>query len=118
MGRKDRVKEIIKQEVSSIIHDEVNDPRIGFVTVTRIEMSPDLRYATIFVSVLGQPKECEETFKALNSAKGFIRKLLAGRIRMRFIPDISFKQDKTIEYSVYISKKIDEIKDETKNEDS
>ncbi|MFH1622097.1 MAG: 30S ribosome-binding factor RbfA [Candidatus Omnitrophota bacterium] len=114
MSRKERVQEAIKQEVSSIIHDELKDPRIGFVTVTRTELSPDLRHARIFVSVLGKQELSNSTFKALGSAKGFIRKLLAQRLKMRFTPDITFKEDKSVEYSIYISKKIDELKNENK----
>lgn len=114
MSRKERVQEAIKQEVSSIIHDELKDPRIGFVTITRTELSPDLRHARIFVSVLGKQESSNSTFEALGSAKGYIRKLLAKRLKMRFTPDITFKEDKSAEYSVYISKKIDELKNENK----
>ena len=108
MPRKERVQEAIKEEVSSIIHDELKDPCIGFATVTRAEVSPDLKYAKIYVSVLG--KKDYKTFVALNRAKGYIRKLLAQRLKMRFVPEIVFKEDNSAEYSIYISKKIDELK--------
>ncbi|MBL7197849.1 MAG: 30S ribosome-binding factor RbfA [Candidatus Omnitrophica bacterium] len=114
MSRREKVKEAIRQEVSSIIHDELKDPRIGFVTVTRTEVSPDLKYAKIYVSVLRKQESDTSTFKALESAKGYIRKLLAQRLKMRFTPEIAFKEDRSAEYSIYISKKIDELKNENK----
>jgi ribosome-binding factor A len=114
MARKERVQEAIKQEVSSIIHDELKDPRVGFVTVTKVEMSLDLRYAKVYVSVLGKQDTDKSTFKALDSAKGYIRKILAQRLKMRFVPVIMFKEDHSVEYSVYIAKKIDELKNEDK----
>lgn len=110
MSRKDKIQEAIKQEVSYIIHNELNDPRIGFVTVTKAEVSPDLKHARIYISALGQPQQNKATFVALEKAKGYIRKLLAQRLQMRFTPEIYFKEDKSGEYSVYISKKIDELK--------
>lgn len=113
MSRKDRVKEVIKQIVSSIIHDELKDPRIGFATVTKAEISPDLKHAKIYVSVLDKQKEAS-TFKALESAKGYIRKLLAQRLKMRFTPEIMFKEDRSAEYSIYIAKKIEELMNEDK----
>ncbi|MDD5355518.1 MAG: 30S ribosome-binding factor RbfA [Candidatus Omnitrophica bacterium] len=108
MPRKERVQEAIREGVGFIIHDELKDPRIGFATVTKVELSPDLKYAKIYVSVLGEGSN--KTFKALERAKGYIRKLLAQRIKMRFVPELAFKEDKSAEYSIYISKKIDEIK--------
>ena len=114
MSRKEKVQEAIKQEVGSIIHDELKDPRIGFATVTRAEVSADLKHAKVYVSVLKEEKTTASTFKALESAKGYIRKLLAQRLKMRFVPELIFREDKSAEYSIYISKKIDELKNENK----
>ncbi|MDD5006139.1 MAG: 30S ribosome-binding factor RbfA [Candidatus Omnitrophica bacterium] len=114
MSRKERVQEAIKQEVSSIIHDELKDPCIGFATVTRAEISQDLRHAKIYVSVLGKQKQDKSTFLALERAKGYIRRLLAQRLKLRFTPEIMFKEDNSAEYSVYIAKKIDELNNENK----
>jgi len=116
MARRQKVEEAIKHEVSQIIQRELNDPGVGFATVTRVEVSQDLKYAKIFVSVLGEKKQVTKTFDALGRAKGFIRKLLAQRLRMRFVPEISFKEDRSSEYSVHISKIIDEIKNEQKED--
>lgn len=113
MARKDKVQEAIKQEVSAIMREDLSDSRIGFVTITKVEVSLDLRHAKIFVSVLGETEQSQATFDALKRATGYVRKLLAERLRMRFVPEITFKEDKTAAYSVYIANKIDEIKKQT-----
>lgn len=111
MSRLDRVTEAIRQEVSVIIHDELKDPRLGFVTITKVEMTPDLRYAKIFFSVLGKEENYKKTKVALDSALGFIRKLIAERINLRLAPEIGFEEDRSVEYSVRIQEILDEIKE-------
>ncbi|MBI5145396.1 MAG: 30S ribosome-binding factor RbfA [Candidatus Omnitrophica bacterium] len=111
MGRQERVAEAIQKEVSIIIHDELKDPRLGFVTVTRVELTPDLRYAKIFFSVLGKDEDYKKTKEALDSALGFIRRLVAERINLRFAPEISFREDRSSEYSVKIQEILNEIKE-------
>lgn len=110
MSRQDRVMEAIRQEVSLIIHDELNDPRLGFVTITKVEMAPDLRYAKIFFSVLGKDEEHKKTKLALDSALGFIRKSIAERINLRLAPEIAFEEDRSVEYSVRIQEILEEVK--------
>ncbi len=110
MSRQDKVSEALRQEISNIIHSELKDPRIGFVTVTGVELTQDLRYAKVFFSVLGKEEEHEKTKEALDSALGFIRRLIAQRIRLRFVPEISFKEDRSIEYSVQIQEALEEVK--------
>lgn len=109
MLRHDKVTQAIKKEISSIIHDELKDPRLGFVTITRIEMTADLRYAKVFFSVLGKEEEQKKTKEALDSALGYIRRLIAQRIRLRFTPEIMFKEDRSIEYSIQIEKLLNEL---------
>jgi len=111
MTRQDRVTEEIRKEASIIIHDELKDPRLGFVTVTRVEMTPDLRLAKIFFSVLGKEEEHKRTKAALDSALGLIRTKIAQRINLRFAPEIIFKEDRSSEYSVRIQEILDEIKE-------
>lgn len=110
MSRQDRVKEAIRKEASIIIHDELKDPRLGFVTITDVELSHDLRFARIFFSVLGKEEEHKKTKEALDSALGFIRKLIAQRIKLHFAPEISFKEDRSAEYSIKIEEVLNEIK--------
>ncbi|MBL7151568.1 MAG: 30S ribosome-binding factor RbfA [Candidatus Omnitrophica bacterium] len=110
MPRSDKVAQVIKREVSIIIHEELKDPRLGFVTITRVDLTPDLRFAKIFFSVLGREEEHKKTKKALASALGFIRRLIAQRINLRFAPEIMFQEDRSAEYSVRIQELLDEIK--------
>ena len=118
MSRRDRVSQAIKKEVSMIILDELKDPRLGFVTITRTEVTPDLRNVKIFFSVLGKDEDYQKTKEALDSGLGFIRKLLAQRIRLRFAPEIMFKEDRSSEYSIRIEEILHELhkKDEPKDE--
>ncbi len=112
MPRYQRVAQAIKEEVSNIIHDELKDPRLGFITVTEVELTEDLRFAKIFFSVLGTKEEQKKSKKALDSALGFVRKLIGERIRLRFVPEIIFKEDKSSEYSSNIQRVLDEIKED------
>ena len=111
MSRQDRVSETIRKEVSIILHDELKDPRLGFITITRVELTQDLRYAKVFFSVLGKEEDYKKTKEALDSALGFIRKLVAQRINLRLAPEIIFRADKSSEYSVRIQEVLEEIKE-------
>ena len=111
MSRQERVEEAIKKEVSTIIHDKLKDPRIGFVTITRVELSKDLRNAKIFYSVLGKEEDYKKTKLALDSALGFIRSLVASRINLRFATELMFKEDRSTEYSVKIEEMLNKIKE-------
>src|SRR5262245_45634561 len=102
--RQIQVADAVQQHMSYLLQRELKDPRIGFTTVTAVEMSADLRYARIFVSVLGTPEEQQATMDALASAKGLIRRELAGRLDLRFAPEIQFKLDTSAEYSDRISR--------------
>jgi ribosome-binding factor A len=110
MSRRDRVTEAIRKEISIILHDELKDPRLGFVTITGVELSSDLRRALIFFSVFGKEEDYKKTKEALDSALGFIRKIIAERINLRFAPEIVFKEDRSIEHSVRIQEILEEIK--------
>ncbi|MGE5197591.1 MAG: 30S ribosome-binding factor RbfA [Deltaproteobacteria bacterium] len=112
MARHEKVANGIKKEVSNIIHNELKDPRLGFVTITHVELTHDLQYAKIFFSVLGNEEEHIRTKEALDSALGFIRRLIAQRIQLRFAPEIVFKEDRSGEYSVRIEQILQEIKKE------
>ena len=88
--RPGRVQEAIRQEVSRIVQNEMKDPRIGFITITKVELTKDLRYARVYFSVLGEEKEKKLALKGLNSASGYIKGLLADRIKLRFMPEVVF----------------------------
>jgi len=111
MSRKDKVEEAVRQEISLILHDKLKDPRLGFVTITRVEMAADLRSAKAFFSVLGKEEDYKKTKEALDSALGYIRKLVIERINLRFAPEIIFREDRSSEYSVRIEEVLNEIKE-------
>ena len=115
MSRQEKITEAIRKEVSLIIHEELKDPRLGFVTVIKVELTADLRLAKIFYSVLGKEQEHKKTKEALDSALGFIRRLIAQRINLRFAPEIVFKEDRSGEYSVRIEEVLNELKEQNES---
>ena len=94
--RTERVEELLREEISRIISREVHDPRVGFVTVTGVDVSPDLRHATVWVSTIGQPAERQQTLRALGRAMPFVRREL-GVLRLRRIPELHLRADDTVE---------------------
>ncbi len=100
----------IQKEFSEILQREVKDPRIGFVTVTRVKVTPDLRIANIYISIYGSAEERERTLQGLESAKGYIRSLFAKRLHIKFIPEIKFFHDKSIEEGIRISEVVSKLK--------
>jgi ribosome-binding factor A len=89
--------ELIAAELSDLLRTRVKDPRVGFASITRVEVSGDLRYAKVFVSVMGDSGEQKETMKGLKNATGFLRHELASRLTLRFMPELVFKLDHSIE---------------------
>jgi ribosome-binding factor A len=110
MSRKDKVAGEIKKVVSTVIQEKIRDPRLGFTTITRVEMTPDLRFARIYFSVYGSPEQWEETLKGLEHASGYIRHTLGQELNLRFVPEIAFKADHSSEYSIMIEQQLQEIK--------
>lgn len=111
-----RVSDLIKEEVAQIIMHRLRDPRIGFVTVTGVNVSEDLRHAKVYISILEGTKQ-DETLKILNSSAKFIRGELASRVRIKFIPQLVFKLDESIEYGAKIERILNEIKSQRKIEE-
>ena len=107
--RVEKLQELIKQEVSDIIFNELKDPRIGFVTVTSVACTEDLREAKIYVSVMGDEKKARDTLYGLESSLGFVRREVGKRIRLRFTPEISFALDTSLNYSDHIQRLLNEI---------
>lgn len=108
--RSGKLAEAIKKEISDILRNDLKDPRIGFVTITMVDVTPDLRYAKVFASVLGNEKQQKDTGEVLTRATGRIRSELGRRIRLRYVPEISFKLDNSIERGTRIIKIMEEIK--------
>ena len=109
MSRMDKVNSQIKKEITYIIQRELDDPNIGFVSILRVETARDLSVSKIFYSIFGAEKQkVEEILASMNK---FIRRSLAERIRLKYLPELKFIYDDSIEYSVNIHKKIEDIKD-------
>ena len=113
--RPGRVQEAIRQEISKIVQGEMKDPRIGFITITKVDLAKDLRYARVYFSILGEDKEKKLALKGLNNAKGFIKGLLADRIKLRFMPEITFAIDESLEHAKHIYDILEQIKKEKGN---
>ena len=108
--RQIQVADEIREIFAVLLQRELKDPRIGFVTVTGAEVSSDLKYAKIHVSVLGSPEEKRDTMAALTSSRGFVRREIASRMSIRFTPEITFKLDQSLEYSDNINRLLNELK--------
>ena len=107
-ARMRRINEVLREVVGAAISSDLNDPRIGFVTVTSVETSPDLRTAKVFVSVLGDEAEREATLSALGSSHGVIQSRIAAETRMKRTPTLTFHYDDTIEQGVRISRLLEQ----------
>jgi len=114
--RSNRVGEQMKKELGEIIGRKIKDPRIGFVTVTDVQVTGDLQQAKVFISVLGDELQRENTLKGLAKAKGFIRSEIGQRIRLRKTPEITFEFDESIDYGNRIANLLFQIKEESKEE--
>ena len=113
MIRRDRVASVLVREISNIVTQEIKDPRIGFITIISVDLSPDLKNAIVYFSCLDDKKR---SLKTLNRAKGFIRSSLANKIRMRTVPEIEFKIDNSYEQGRKIDELIEEISSDNKEE--
>lgn len=100
--RLDRVNQLIREEISLLLQRELKDPRLGFVTVTEVEVSKDLRQAKIFVSVLGDENQWAASLTGLHSARGFIRHWLRQHLELRVIPELQFRADRSMEHAARI----------------
>jgi ribosome-binding factor A len=114
LGRRiDRIEEQLRIELSEIIERELHDPRIGLTTVTGVKVSPDLRHARVFVTVLGEADERKKSLEGLRSAASFVRRSLSQRLHhMRRIPELSFDYDEAVEKGLRIETLLDQIKHE------
>ena len=116
--RMEKVNELIKRELGNmILLGEINDPRVALVTIMSVEVSKDLRYANVKFSVLNDdPKTIKNATEGLSSSRGFIRKLIGPRLKMRYTPEIRFYFDKGVQYAAQIDMTLAEIKKNTQQE--
>ena len=112
--RIEKIQELMKQEISKIILQELKDPRIGFVTVTQVEVSRDLSLAKVYISIMGSEEQIEGSWKGLQSSLGFIRREVGHRIRLRITQELRFVLDKSLDYSDHIQKLLLQIERDEK----
>ena len=110
--RQEKLGELIAAELSDLFRTRLKDPRVGFASITHVEVSGDLRHAKVFVSVMGSPEEQAATIKALKHATGFLRHELASRLVLRFMPELVFKLDNSIAEGARVLELIQQIEQE------
>ncbi len=107
--RQRRIAELIHRELSQLLMEEVRDPRLVNVTITDVELTPDLMLARVYFAVLGDAEQEREALAGLEHARGFLRSQLAGRVQLRFIPDLNFLLDRSTAYGRRIDELLDQI---------
>ncbi len=108
--RAERVSNLIRQEICRLLQEQVNDPRLsGLISVTKVSTSPDLKQAKVYVSVLGEQANKNEILQGFKSASGFFRRELSRRLILRFIPELSFEYDDSIEHGAKVLKLIEQV---------
>jgi ribosome-binding factor A len=108
-GRMRRVNEAVRAVLSEAIASDLKDPRVGFVTVTGVKTSPDLRHARVYVSVLGNDQERAASLDGLRSAHGFLQGLLASELTLKHTPALTFEYDESVDRGMRISQLLDEV---------
>lgn len=108
--RDNRIGEELKKEISEILASEVKDPDLGFVSVVLVDVSRDLHVAKVYYSVMGSEEEIEKTKLAIKRSAGFVRHEVAGRIALRYVPELVFIYDNSIEHGIKISKILNDEK--------
>jgi ribosome-binding factor A len=116
--RSEKVAEAVHEIISELLIKGLKDPRIGFVTLTGVNLTDDLRLATVYFSVVGSAEEKKESEKGLNSAKGYIRKEMGRNLRLRYVPDIVFKYDNSLDYGSRIENILHELKIDKGSDDT
>lgn len=112
-----RVGDQMREIIAELLRDEVKDPRIGFVSIVKVEVSSDLRHAKIYASVFGDEQAKKETLKGLSSATGFLRSEVAKRLRLRYTPELHFVLDESIEHGQRIAQLLEEVHREQKEKE-
>ncbi|HIE42804.1 MAG TPA: 30S ribosome-binding factor RbfA [Nitrospinaceae bacterium] len=111
--RSQRIQELIHEEISKLIQRGLKDPRIGFTTITKVELTDNLKLAKVFVSVMGSEQEKIDTLEGLNSAKGFVRNTMSKNLYLKYIPELEFRRDDNADHVEKISRIINELHSES-----
>ena len=110
--RADRVGDAIRREISEMLIRGIKDPRVASVTITRVHISDDLRAARVYFSVMGGETDRRESLEGLNSAKGYIKREMGRRIHLRYVPELVFEYDPSVEYADHINRLIQDLQHE------
>ncbi len=110
--RSDRVADSIRKEISEMFVKTIKDPRIGFITLTRVTVTEDCRLAKVYYSIVGTPEQKRQSMEGLNSAKGYIRRELGHRMNLKYTPELVFQFDPSIEYAIHMGELIDHLQEE------
>lgn len=102
-----RVNEAVREVLGTVVSGEIQDPRVGFVTVTGVDVSPDLRHANVYLSVLGSAEERESTLAGLEAGRGYLQRRIAAELRLKRTPALRFRFDESVERGVRISALLD-----------
>lgn len=115
--RQEKLKGLLKEEISDILRRELKDPRLGFVTVTDAEISPDLSHARVFVTVMGSQEERETNMAVLKKAERFVRRAFGKRVKMKVLPEIEFQFDDSVDRGIRMFELLEQIRHEVEDED-
>lgn len=115
-NRAARIADVIQQELAGLIRNELKDPRIGFVSIVKVDVSGDIRHAKVYVSVMGDESAQKETLKALQSASGFLRNEVGRALQIRYTPELHFALDESIAHGSRIAQLLVQIQGEQKGE--
>ena len=115
-SRSDRVRTLLQRELSDVIHRSLKDPRVRFCTVAQVEVSPDLKYADVQVSVLGDKKQKQGTLAGLKSATGFLRREVGRRIGLRYAPELRFTLDQSVDHLMKIDRLLKQVHNEAEKD--
>jgi len=113
VSRMERVNETVKREISLIVQQELGDPRLQFATITRVEVSRDLQHGKVYFSVLGDQTAIEQAEHGFEAARGMVRRLLGKRVQMKFLPELNFFYDKSLDYVIHLDETIERLKNES-----
>jgi len=108
--RQNKVRELLKEEISDILLRDLKDPRLGFITITDVEVTGDLQHARVFVSVMGSDTERAENLAVLKRAQHFVRESLKRRISMKVLPDVEFRLDNSVDHAIRMLELMEQIK--------
>lgn len=109
--RTDRLSELFREEISRLLQKGLKDPRIGFATINRVDITEDLSYAKVYVSVMGSDQEKQSTLIGLRQSAGFIRQILGKGIKIRKIPELQFVLDENLEHALHIQSILHELRE-------